>query len=149
MSRRREFSRSQKVAMLKRAMDEAGRILCEGCGLNISGKAIEFDHVIPEALILDKHRELGVDDGRVLGRDCCHRAPGSKTASDLAAIAEAKRREARHLGLRPTRGLTSRGFVPAPPQHAASRPLLKPAAWRQGFAQDAHDTEGTDHEPTA
>ncbi|MGN6095456.1 MAG: hypothetical protein ACTHP8_04385 [Bosea sp. (in: a-proteobacteria)] len=96
MGGRREFSRSQKVAMLKRAMDERGCIRCEGCGLNVSGKVVEFDHIIPEALILDKTRELSIEDGRVLGRDCCHRAPGAKTARDLAAIAEAKRREARH-----------------------------------------------------
>lgn len=124
---RREFTRAQKVAMLKRAMDAQGRIYCQGCGLNISGKAIEFDHVIPEALILDKTRELSADDGRVLGRDCCHRAPGAKTAQDLAVIAEAKRREARHLGIKPLR---SRGFRRPAPQLRASRPLAKPAAWR-------------------
>jgi hypothetical protein len=73
---RREFSRAQKVAMIKRAMDGADRILCEGCGLNITGKALEFDHIIPEALILDKSAGLDIADGRVLGRDCCHRRPG-------------------------------------------------------------------------
>ncbi len=125
---RREFTRAQKVAMLKRAMDDVGRIRCEGCGLNITGKVIEFDHMIPEALILDKDRPLSIEDGRVLGRDCCHRAPGAKTAQDLAAIAEAKRREARHLGIR---RLASRGFVRPPPQRVASRPLAKPAAWRR------------------
>ena len=124
---RREFTRAQKVVMLKHAMDGQGRIHCQGCGLNISGKAIEFDHVIPEALILDKTRELSADDGRVLGRDCCHRAPGAKTAQDLAVIAEAKRREARHLGIKP---LPSRGFRRPAPQLRASRPLAKPAAWR-------------------
>ncbi|UZF91316.1 hypothetical protein [Bosea sp. NBC_00550] len=125
---RREFSRGQKVAMIKRAIDESGLVRCEGCGLNITGKVIEFDHVIPEALILDKDRPLDVEDGRVLGRDCCHRAPGTKTAADLAVIAEAKRREARHLGIR---RLSSRGFVRSPPQRPASRPLAKPAAWRR------------------
>ena len=128
MSGRREFSRSQKVAMLKRAMDARGCIRCEGCGLNVSGKVVEFDHVIPEALIIDKNRELSIEDGRVLGRDCCHRAPGTKTARDLAAIAEAKRREARHLGIRP---LLSRGFPKPSPQMKASRPLAKPASWRR------------------
>lgn len=125
---RREFSRAQKVAMIKRAMDGAGRICCEGCGLNITGKAIEFDHIIAEALILDKRAPLEVEHGRVLGRDCCHRAPGAKTSRDLAAIAEAKRREARYLGIR---RLSSRGFAKTPPQRLASRPLAKPAAWRR------------------
>ncbi|WP_156410295.1 hypothetical protein [Bosea sp. Root381] len=47
--------------MIKRAMTGAGRILCEGCGLNITGKALEFDHIIPEALILEERgaRHLG------------------------------------------------------------------------------------------
>lgn len=66
---RREFSRAQKVAMIKRAMTKygmagTGAILCEGCGLNIIGKAIEFDHIIPEALILDKNADLSIADGR-------------------------------------------------------------------------------------
>lgn len=128
MALRREFSRAQKVAMLKRAMDQTGTIRCEGCGLNVTGKVVEFDHVIPEALILDKLAPLEIEHGRVLGRDCCHRAPGAKTAHDLAVIAEAKRREARHLGIR---RLSPRGFDRAPPQRNASRPLDKPAAWRR------------------
>jgi hypothetical protein len=128
---RREFTRAQKVAMIKRAMDGTGRVLCEGCGLNITGKAIEFDHIIPEALVLDKSRELDVEDGRVLGRDCCHRSPGGKTAIDLADIAEAKRREARHFGIRPGQTSPSRSFARSQPQHSASRPLTKPAAWRR------------------
>jgi len=139
MRSRREFTRPQKVAMLKRAMDAHGNIRCESCGLNITGKVVEFDHVIPEALVLDKTHALSIEDGRVLGRDCCHRAPGTKTTRDLAAIAEAKRREARHLGIRPTRHLTGRGFPTVPPRRAASRPLLKPAAWREGFADSPFD----------
>lgn len=128
MAPRREFSRAQKVAMLKRAMDRTGTIRCEGCGLNVTGKVVEFDHIIPEALILDKLSPLDIEHGRVLGRDCCHRAPGAKTARDLAVIAEAKRREARHLGIK---RLSSRSFNRAPRQQTASRPLDKPAAWRR------------------
>jgi hypothetical protein len=128
---RREFSRAQKVEMIKRAMTGAGQIICEGCGLNVTGKVIEFDHVIPEALILDKSVELTIADGLVLGRDCCHRAPGGKTAHDLADIAEAKRREARHLGIRPRPRLRTAGFAAPEPQRSASRPLTKPAAWRR------------------
>jgi hypothetical protein len=127
---RREFSRAQKVALIKRAMNGAGRIICEGCGLNITGKAIEFDHIIPEALILDKSTALSLTDGLVLGRDCCHRRPGGKTATDLADIAEAKRREAKHLGIPRNRGFLGSSFSPAQPQRSASRPLTKPAAWR-------------------
>jgi hypothetical protein len=127
-ARRREFSRAQKIEMINRAMDSTGRILCEGCGLNITGKVIEFDHVIPEALVLDKNPGLVIADGRVLGRDCCRRRPGGKTATDLADIAEAKRREARRFGIRRSdRG----GFGSSKPQRSASRPLAKSAAWRR------------------
>jgi hypothetical protein len=127
---RREFSRAQKVALIKRAMNGSGRIICERCGLNITGKAIEFDHIIPEALVLDKSVALNLADGLVLGRDCCHRRPGGKTATDLADIAEAKRREAKHLGIPRNRRFFGSGFSPAQPQRSASRPLTKPAVWR-------------------
>jgi hypothetical protein len=117
--------------MIKRAMDGAGRVLCEGCGLNVTGKAIEFDHIIPEALVIDKSISLDITDGRVLGRDCCHRRPGGKTATDLADIAEAKRREAKHFGIRTAQRLAAPGFARSQPQRSASRPLAKPAAWRR------------------
>lgn len=135
---RREFSRAQKVAMIKRAMTGTGQILCEGCGLNVTGKVIEFDHVIAEALVLDKSVALTIADGLVLGRDCCHRAPGGKTAHDLADIAEAKRREARHLGIRPRPRLRAAGFAATEPQRSASRPLVKPAAWRRDDREAHH-----------
>jgi hypothetical protein len=98
---RREFTKAQKAEMIRRASDVKGNIFCEGCGLNVTGKRIEFDHTIPEGMILDKSRKLTADDGKMLGRDCCHRAPGGKTAQDVANIARAKRREAIHLGIRP------------------------------------------------
>lgn len=97
---RREFSKAMKAEMLRRAMDEKGRVLCESCGLDVTGKPIEFDHTIPEALILDKNRPLTAADGKLLGQKCCHRAPGGKTAQDVADIARAKRREAAHGGFK-------------------------------------------------
>ena len=120
---RREFSRAQKAQMLKRASDEKGRIFCEGCGLNITGKVVEFDHTIPEALIVDKTKPLTIDDGKALGRDCCHRAPSGKTAQDVATIAKAKRQEAGHLGIRTK--IQSAGFRKAIPQRRASSPIEK------------------------
>jgi hypothetical protein len=120
---RREFTRAQKAQMLKRASDVRGNIWCEGCGLNITGKAIEFDHTIPEALIVDKTRALTIDDGKALGRDCCHRAPGGKTDQDVARIAKAKRQEAGFLGIRTK--MQSAGFRKPPPQRRASSPLAK------------------------
>lgn len=127
---RREFTRSQKAQMLKRASDAQGNIWCEGCGLNITGKVVEFDHTIAEALVIDKSRPLTIDDGKALGRDCCHRAPGGKTAQDAAAIAKAKRREAGHLGIRPPSRLRGPGFPKYAPQRSATRKLQKSAAWR-------------------
>lgn len=122
---RREFSRAQKAQMLKRASDEKGNIFCEGCGLNITGKAVEFDHTIPEAMVIDKTKPLTIEEGKALGRDCCHRAPGGKTAQDLADIAKAKRREANHLGIRPPSRLKGAAFPKAPAQRRASSPLTK------------------------
>lgn len=121
---RREFTKAQKAEMIRRASDAEGNIFCEGCGLNVTGKVIEFDHTIAEALILDKSRKLSADDGKVLGRDCCHRSPDGKTAQDMAIIAEAKRREAKHLGIRSK--LSGPGFRKEAPQRRASSPLAKP-----------------------
>lgn len=121
---RREFTKAQKAEMIRRASDAKGNIFCEGCGLNVTGKVVEFDHIICEALILDKSRKLTAADGQVLGRDCCHRSPDGKTALDLAIIAEAKRREAKHHGIRSK--LSGQGFRKEPPQRRASSPLSKP-----------------------
>lgn len=129
---RREFSRAQKAQIIKRASDAQGRIFCEGCGLNITGKAIEFDHTIAEALVVDKHKPLTIEDGKVLGRDCCHRAPGGKTSQDVAAIAEAKRREAKYLGIRRPKTLRGQGFPKFAPQRRASSPLNKALPPRRG-----------------
>lgn len=124
MTGRREFTRAQKAQMLKRASDEKGNVFCEGCHLNVTGKVVEFDHIIPEALIIDKTRPLTIEDGKALGRDCCHRGPDGKTARDVAIIAEAKRREAKHFGIRSK--LSGPGFRKVAPQRRASSPLAKP-----------------------
>lgn len=126
---RREFSTALRVEMSRRAMNAKGDIICEGCGLNLRGKRIEFDHIIPEGMRLphEMAKPLTAADGQVLGRDCCHRAPGGKTATDVADIAEAKRREAARLGVRKPSTLRSRGFAPRPPQRSATRPIDK---WR-------------------
>ncbi len=130
---RREFSRAQKAQMLKRASNASGLIFCEGCGLNITGKAVEFDHIIMEAMVVDKSKPLTIEDGKALGRDCCHRAPGGKTAQDLAALAKAKRREADHLRIAKPPSLRSAGFAPRAAQRKASAPLMKQLPPRRGF----------------
>jgi hypothetical protein len=115
-----EFSRATRVAALKRCTDEQGVPRCETCHLALKANGYAFDHVIPD--------QLG---GQATFRNCavlctaCHTA---KTGTvDVPAIAKAKRREARHLGVAtpPRSKIQGPGFVKAEPQHRASRPLNK------------------------
>lgn len=94
---RREFPDRIKVQILKRAMDADGRVRCEGCGGVLKAKQYEFDHTIPEALVVDKSRPLTANDGKLLG-PCCHRGEDGKTNADVGDIAKAKRRERGHSG---------------------------------------------------
>jgi hypothetical protein len=122
--RRREFPDRIKVQILKRAMDGNGRVRCEGCGGVLKAKDYEFDHTIPEALIVDKSRELTADDGKLLGK-CCHRGEDGKTAKDVGVIAKAKRQERGHLRLR-------RSSNPFPGSKASGwkKPFNRPAERR-------------------
>ena len=95
--KRREFTNAQKMQMVARAMNAAGRIVCEGCGLVLGHKKYEFDHTVPEALVVDKTRQLTIADGKLLGMECCHR--NGKTAADVGRITKAKRQEAAYRGL--------------------------------------------------
>ncbi len=97
MSPRREFTRSQKAAIVLRATVD-GVVTCEGCGLRLGKKPYEINHKTPEALVVDKSRALTIDDGELLGRDCCHRPLTNE--EHIPAIAKAKRREARDLGIK-------------------------------------------------
>ncbi|KSV78961.1 hypothetical protein N182_18355 [Sinorhizobium sp. GL2] len=129
---RREFTKSVYIQIVKRAMLPNGEIACEGCGLILGKKKYHVDHTIADALQIDKSRKLTADDGKLLGVDCCHKP---KTADDVAVIAEAKRREANHLGVkRQTKPIRSPGFPKS--EKAASRspkpslpfrPLYRPA----------------------
>ena len=97
---RREFPKAVYAQIVKRAMQESGEIACEGCGLILGKKKYHIDHTIADALQIDKSRKLTADDGKLLGVECCHKP---KTAVDVAVIAEAKRREAKHLGIKRTK----------------------------------------------
>ena len=108
MMPRREFSKSVYAQIVKRAMLPSGEIACEGCGLILGKKKYHVDHTIADALQIDKSRKLTAEDGKLLGVECCH-AP--KTKVDVAVIAEAKRREAKHLGIiRPAQKIRSAPF---------------------------------------
>lgn len=98
MSPRREFTRAQKAAIVLRATDARGVVTCEGCGLKLGKKPFEINHKTPEALVVDKSKALTIDDGELLGKECCH-DPLTRT-EHIPQIAEAKRRQARDLGIK-------------------------------------------------
>ena len=118
---RREFSRSVYAEIVHRA-SASGVVACEGCGFVLGKKPYHIDHTIPDALFHDKKRKLTADDGKLLGVECCH-AP--KTKQDLADIAEAKRREAKYLGItRPTQKIPAR---PSAKSEKAAKRQAKPS----------------------
>ena len=113
---RREFTASVYAQIVKRAMLPTGEIACEGCGLVLGKRPYHVDHTKPDGLEIDKFRKLTADDGKLLGVECCH-AP--KTKQDVADIAEAKRREAKHLGIK-----RPKGRIPSPPKSEKPAPKL-------------------------
>lgn len=97
---RREFTTAVRTAIIKRATNPESIVICEECGLPT--KKYQIDHTKADGLEVDKRRRLTVDDGKLLcqdlGRKSCH---GQKTATDVAVIAKAKRKEAAKLGAKP------------------------------------------------
>jgi hypothetical protein len=118
MSRRREFPKDVYAQIVYRAMLPSGEIACEGCGLVLGRKTYHVDHTIPDALFLDKSRRLTAADGKLLGAECCH-AP--KTKVDVANIAEAKRREAKYLGMK----MRPKAKIPSRPKPPKPAPLIE------------------------
>lgn len=101
MTKRRNFSKSVKVACIKRATID-GIVYCEGCGHLAT--QFEIDHINPDGLT----GEPILSNAKLLCR-FCHR---DKTGIDIAAIAKAKRREASHLNANPapSRPMQGQGF---------------------------------------
>lgn len=119
---RREFSRKLKAEIILRSRNADGEICCEGCGLVLAGKRFEIDHIIAEG-IADQSKPLTAEDGQILGKDCCHRAPGGKTAKDQARVAKMKRQRDRASG-----ALKGRPFPRRPkPERPKSDKLPLPA----------------------
>ncbi|HVI27484.1 hypothetical protein [Hansschlegelia sp.] len=118
MSRRREFSRKQRAEIILRSTDASGVICCEGCGLRLGRKPYEIDHIVAEALVVDKTKPLTIADGQLLGKECCHR--GGKTADDVRRIRKSDRQRDRHTGA----------------MKPASRPILgsKRSGWKQSLS---------------
>ena len=102
---RKEFPKSVKVASIK-ANTRDSVVYCEGCGL--PARRFHFDHRNPDGLT----GQPTLDNCQLL----CEPCHSDKTKQDVADIAKAKRREAKHLGVRMRR---------APPQNRATKPLNK------------------------
>ena len=116
MSKRREFTRSVKVSIIKRAMQPVASGLmacCERC--EAPAHKFHIDHIIPDGLAVDKSAPLTAKDGMLLCLPCHEK----KTAGDVPSIAKAKRIEAKHIGAtRPEGKLQSRGFQKKTRKHA-------------------------------
>lgn len=131
---RREFTTAVYAQIVLRATNADGLVQCEGCGLVLGKRPYHVDHTIADGLQIDKRRKLTAEEGKLLGVECCHKP---KTADDVAKISQAKRREAKHLGIkRPAGKLKGRGFpLPDKParitkQQPPRRPLY--ATWPAG-----------------
>ena len=85
--RRVEFGKQAKLEMFKRA-GGPGNLRCEGCGASLTGKAFEYDHTIECWERLDMQAGdrivLTADDGKLLGKDCCHREKSNKKKGEKA-----------------------------------------------------------------
>lgn len=128
---RREFTKTVYALIVKRAMHPKHGICCEGCGQVLGKKKFHVDHTIPDALQVDKSRKLTVDDGKLLGVECCH-AP--KTKADVTVIAEAKRREAKFLGF--ARKATPIKSAPFQKSEKAAKRVSKPELPRRPLYQE-------------
>lgn len=135
MSAYRKFSRPVMVAIIRRATGEDGKARCERCGLWVKKRSeYEIDHVLAERMRpeADKCRPLVAADGQLLCTAVCH---PEKTGDDVGYIAEAKRREAYHLGI----AKPGKKFRRWPPMKRAWRARAAGAseiARRYGMAQE-------------
>ena len=105
--KRVEFSKKTKLEIFRRA-GGPGALVCEGCGLPLNGKPFEIDHTIECWEQLDMqaggHIVLTADDGKLLGKNCCHliksnKKKGEKAHGDriIAKAARAQRRKSRPM----------------------------------------------------
>ena len=123
---RREFSKSIKVQVVKRATRD-GVTYCEKCGA--IAKRWQIDHVIADA-----HGGKPVIENAELICEACYSV---KNPKDTTIAAKLKRVEAAHLGIRKEPTLKGAGFTPAPPQKKASKPLEKQQPPRRPMYEDA------------
>lgn len=114
---RKEFTRAVKVAAIRRATRE-GEVYCETCGAMTKGR-FHIDHVDADGLT----GKPVLENARVLCLPC----HAEKTKADVAKIARAKRREARHVGaVKPAGKIRSAGFAKADKPRAIDKSALPP-----------------------
>lgn len=93
---------------------------CGECGRKIRpGEGWTLEHLI--ALI-----NGGKNAESNLGVTCDWCLP-AKNAADVAEKAKTYAVKAKHLGIRPPSRFQSRGFRSSPPQHSATRPIVRKA----------------------
>lgn len=136
--KRREFTKAVKAEIVSRAMTADGQIACENCGLILGRKPYEIDHTIPTALIVEK-RKLTAEDGKLLGKACCHDPKTQKI--DVPTIAKAKRNEAKDMGIaRPAASIKSAPFARSEKAARKAARDPKPMPPRRSLFQDVtHD----------
>lgn len=111
---RREFSKKTKRDAFVRA---AGHCEGPGCGAKLTLGKFAYDHIDPDGLT----GEPTLENCQVLCAPC-HL---EKTRLDVKHIAQAKRREDAHRGIRQTSKLQGQGFAKAPAQRSATRSIEK------------------------
>jgi hypothetical protein len=130
--KRREFTVSDRIAIVGRATDPQGRVHCERCGAWCRKKAdYQIDHIIAEGErpAADLLRKLTPADGQLLCVAVCHPL---KTKTDKGDIGKAKRLEAAHVGAKPPpRRKINWGHASEP-----KKPPLKVAAGKPRIARE-------------
>ena len=113
---RKEFSKSIKVAAIKRATRD-NEVYCEKCGVLTKGR-FEIDHIKEDFY----GGEPVLDNAMVL---CliCHR---EKTSESAKPMAKARRLEAKNVGaVRPKGKIQSRGFPKREKREQIPRPAYR------------------------
>jgi hypothetical protein len=93
---RREFSKAVKIEIIKRATPAGTRAppWCEKC--SAMAARFEIHHLVMDALEIDKKRKLVAADGQLLCKPCHDEI----TKAQTPVLNKAKRREAKHLGVK-------------------------------------------------
>ena len=126
MSKRREFPRSVKVEVVKRATKD-NAVYCEKCAL--PAKRWQIDHVIADA----HGGEPVLSNAELICESCF----SVKNPKDTTIAAKLKRIEAKALGVRKTATMKTSRREPTPPQARATKPLDKTTLPPKPMFEDA------------